>query len=42
MSDLCKDTYYLPATICLTVVMHYEHKGNTLIDALPVLLFLHM
>ena len=35
MSDMRKDTDYLPARVCLTTVMHYELKGNTLTDALP-------
>ena len=39
---LQEHTYWLPVQDCLTRVMHYEHKGNTLSDAVPVLLFLHI
>ena len=42
MSAVRKDTYYLAMQDWLTTVIHYEHKGNTLIDALLVLIFRHM
>ena len=41
--DICiRGKYWLPEQECLTRVMQYEHKGNTLSDAVSFLLFLHI